>query len=84
MAARKKRIRRRNPLSKTKRFYLERKEDIYGISGVGTIAVGVQFPNGKAAMQWQTAIKSIVIYDNVEDLIKVHGHDGKTVLKWLD
>lgn len=83
MASRKK-IRRRNPLSKIKRFYLERKEDVSKVSGTGVIAVGVQFPDKKAIMQWQTAIKSVVIYDSVENLIKVHGHDGKTVLKWLD
>lgn len=80
----KRRSKRRNPLNAIRRFYLERKSDVSGLSGTGIIAVGSQFPTGRCVMQWQTAIKSMVIYDSAEEVQKVHGHDGKTVLHWMD
>ncbi len=66
------------------RFAVERKTDVSGVSGAGLIAVGIKFPDGKCVMQWQTAIRSITIYNSIEELKKVHGHDGETVIKWLD
>jgi len=65
-----------------KPFYLDRIVDETGISGTGVIAEGVQFSNGKCAMCWLTKNFSIGIYDDVETLIAIHGHDGKTVLRW--
>ena len=67
-----------------RRFELHRHEDGTGVSGTGVIAEGVLFSDGTAAMRWRTETKSTVLYADMEDLKKVHGHDGKTEVVWLD
>jgi len=66
-----------------KQFHLERKEDETGVSGTGKVAEGVIFGNGKVAMNWisdNTNIdaSSLGIYDSIDDVRKIHGHEGKT------
>ena len=63
-------------------FRLERTEDVSGISGTGVVADGVVFPDGVAVLRWRTAGASTAIYDSVEDVERIHGHDGKTRLAW--
>lgn len=67
-----------------RRFYLYRKEDETGVSGTGTIAEGVEFSDGSCAMRWRTATSSTAIYKDIVDLIYIHGHGGKTEVRWLD
>ena len=68
-----------------RRFELIRYEDKSGISGIGKIAEGVIFSSGKCALAWTIKdIPSVTIYDSVEQVIAIHGHDGKTELKWID
>jgi hypothetical protein len=67
-----------------KLFLLHRIEDESGVSGTGYVAEGVLFSNGKCAMSWLTKYTSIVIYDSIETLIAIHGHDGKTIVEWLE
>lgn len=59
-------------------FFLQRYRDKSGISGIGKIAEGVQFTSGKCVLAWLTEVKSIAIYDNLEELTAIHGHDGAT------
>lgn len=59
-------------------FILKRIRDLSGVSGTGEIAEGVVFPSGKAVVFWKTATPSINIYDNVEDVLRIHGHGGAT------
>lgn len=67
------------------RFVLQRLEDETGISGEGFIAEGVQFSNGTVVLVWLTEIRSIAaIYENMEIMDKIHGHNGKTIVHWLD
>ena len=61
-----------------KTFYLNRKEDETGVSGTGKVAEGVIFDNGKCAVSWLTRVTSVTIYDNIEDVKKIHGHGGMT------
>lgn len=67
-----------------RRFYLNRKEDETGVSGTGYVAAGVQFDNGQCVMTWLTETSSIAIYRNIEDVIHIHGHQGRTVVEWVD
>ena len=67
-----------------RRFVLNRIEDVHSFSGTGRVAEGVRFSDGKVAIRWLTNIASTVIWDSVEDALTVHGHDGKTVLLWVD
>lgn len=77
-------LRRRNPVDNIKRFYVERLEDVTGISGAGIVATGTCYPTGRCVMEWCTEIKSLAIYDSITQLQKVHGHGGKTVVRWID
>lgn len=48
---------------------------------------GVIFPSGKAVINWDTAAKSISVFDSLEDVWKIHGHaqDGYgTEVLWHD
>lgn len=62
----------------TDTFTLERDEDESGISGTGTVAVGVRFPGGKCALRWLTEHSSVAVYDDVQTVRRIHGHGGKT------
>lgn len=67
-----------------KTFTLIRLEDVTGISGTGIVAQGVEFDSGRCVMEWLTAFKSIGVYQNSNELIQIHGHDGKTVMQYDD
>ncbi len=69
------------------RFFLERTEDLTGVSGTGIIAVGVRLPTGRCVMEWTGKIEqSIVIWSSVEKMLEVVTHQGvsQTKLRWLD
>jgi hypothetical protein len=63
-------------------FYLVRKEDVTGISGVGKVAQGVQFDSGRCVLEWLTAVASMAVYQSIDDVIAIHGHNGSTVVEW--
>lgn len=65
-------------------FWLVRKVDVTGISGTGRIAEGVVFSNGWVAMTWLTDTTSVVFYPNIDNVVKIHGHQGATIIDWLD
>jgi hypothetical protein len=67
-----------------RRFRLVRDEDVSGISGVGTVAEGVLFSNGKIALGWCSDVRSVTVYDDLEDLEAIHGHEGRTRIEWVD
>lgn len=67
-----------------RRFELYRTEDVSGTSGVGVVAEGVVFSDGSAAMHWLTALSSWAVYQSIEELAAIHGHDGRTVIEYLD
>ncbi|MET7525656.1 hypothetical protein ACFYSJ_26200 [Streptomyces sp. NPDC005248] len=66
------------------RFHLHRTEDITGISGTGTVAGGVIFPDGTVAMRWNTGTSSTAIYDSIDDVTEIHGHNGATAITLID
>lgn len=65
-----------------KTFELFREEDPPGVSGKGVVAEGVQFGDGSCVLRWTTAVPSTGVYANIEDVEKIHGHNGKTALVW--
>lgn len=67
-----------------RRFLLVRNDDVHGVSGTGIVAEGVQFSSGSVALQWLGELSSIVYWKNIEDAMKVHGHDGRTFITWVD
>ena len=67
-----------------RRFVLCRDEDVSGLSGVGHVAEGAVWWDGSCSMRWRTEIRSVVFYDSLEHLMKVHSHEGRTTIKFLD
>ena len=67
-----------------RRFVLLRHKDESGVSGTGIVAEGIQFSNGKCALSWLTDFTSVAIYDDVRELLKIHGHSGYTEVQWID
>jgi len=65
-----------------RKFYVQRTEDVSGLSGTGIVAVGVMFPSGLCVMEWTTPVKSVGHYHSIADLEKIHGHEGKTQVIW--
>lgn len=61
-----------------KHFYLNRKEDVNGVSGTGIVARGIVLPSGHAVLEWLTFTSSISIFNSLDCLIEVHSHGGKT------
>lgn len=65
-------------------FLLIREIDHSGISGTGEVAAGCNFSNGKTVLSWKTKVVSIEIFDSMEDMLKIHGYQGDTKVKWLE
>ena len=66
-------------------FVLNRTEDETGISGTGIVAEGVEFSNGKVVVAWCTenAVHSVTVFNDIEEVHKIHGHGGKTQIVWV-
>jgi hypothetical protein len=67
-----------------RRFLLVRAEDVSGVSGTGVIAEGVVFGSGKAVLSWRSEFPALSIFDAVDDVETVHGHEGRTWIQWID
>lgn len=63
-----------------KTFYLVRIEDVHGVSGTGVVAEGLIADNGMVAMFWLSETPTATVFQRVSDILKIHGHEGKTVL----
>lgn len=73
------------PLSGVRRFVLDRRLDVSGVSGVGLIAEGVEWSDGTASMRWIGEHNSIVFWpEGIPVLEAVHGHGGGTKVVYLD
>ena len=69
-----------------RRFHVLRKEDVSGVSGVGYVAEGIQFTNKQIIIHWiaNPELSSIAIYENINNFLKIHGHENKTCINWVD
>lgn len=66
-------------------FQVIRHEDATGVSGTGIVARGLEFPNGFCLMQWVVPpAQSVAVYERIEDLLRIHGHNGRTVVEYLN
>lgn len=65
-------------------FDVARDRDHSGVSGEGDVACGVMFPDGTVVVQWQTAVRSVVIYSSVADMLYIHGHGESTGIRFHD
>ena len=65
-----------------RRFALQRRLDISGVSGTGLVAYGTLYPTGRVTLAWCAGdVASVTVYDSHEH---IHGHGGATELVWID
>ena len=67
-----------------RRFHIVRNEDVSGVSGTGIVAEGAIFSLGKTVICWTSNYKSVAIYDSFLEMEAIHGHEGRTVIEWID
>jgi len=65
-------------------FVLVRYSDESGVSGIGTVAEGIVFSDGHVALRWLTATASTAVYDDIADVEHIHGHGGKTKVRYVN
>jgi hypothetical protein len=59
-------------------FYLLRKRDIHGNSGCGVVAVGAVLPSKRCVMEWVVGELTETIFEDLEQIKRLHGHFGCT------
>lgn len=70
----------------SRRFRLVRHRDPSGVSGVGVVAHGVQWPDGSVGMRWMIPglPSSHATWDDIAHVVAIHGHQGATEVEWVD
>ena len=63
-------------------FKLVREEDVSGVSGVGEVAEGVEFHDKQCVLSWFGAHHSLEVHPSIDDIIAIHGHQGRTKVVW--
>ena len=63
-------------------FHLDRLFDQSGVSGTGRVAWGVQWPDGTVSLRWCSETPSVVFWQSMEHVERVHGHGGFTRIVW--
>lgn len=71
-------------MDEPRRFQLNRLRDISGVSGTGIVAYGAQFNDGTVVVHWCGRRSTTAVWNDIRDLMDVHGHEGATVLEWID
>jgi hypothetical protein len=67
-------------------YHLRRDQDVSGKSGTGRVAQVAVFDDGTAVVHWsgdktKAAVASTEVFSSIEDMMRVHGHEGRTVLE---
>lgn len=67
-----------------RRFQLVRRVDPSGVSGTGVVAYGVTFGDGHVVLRWHSPHPATSLWNSLDDLLRVHGHNGSTFVVWID
>jgi hypothetical protein len=67
-----------------RRFVFLRDEDETGISGTGLVVMGVLYPDGRCHYRWMTEHQTDQMADSLDKLERIHGHNGRTRIVFLD
>lgn len=70
--------------SQMRRFVLIRVEDLTGVSGTGEVAEGTVFSSGLTVIHWLREPYAMGVYQTLEDVMTVHGHEDRTQLQFID
>lgn len=63
------------------RGYLDRREDVSGVTGTGDVCEIAIAADGRATFFWP---EGVGVWPSLEAAMKVHGHNGKTIAIILD
>lgn len=64
-------------------YRLVRDQDVTGVSGTGTVADGVLWPDGTTTLRWRGEWPTTVTHDRgMASAEHIHGHDGRTHVEW--
>jgi len=66
------------------RFILDRIVDVTKVSGTGIVAEGFEASDGTVFLRWLSDTPSSVIYDDIRHVELVHGHNGASLIRFLD
>ncbi|MFA7264740.1 MAG: hypothetical protein WC054_00240 [Candidatus Nanopelagicales bacterium] len=64
-------------------FHLVRAVDHTGLSGTGVVGEGILFTDGRVALRWIGEHSSVVLWNDIESVIAIHGHNGSTEVIFL-
>lgn len=67
-----------------RRFIFRRHQDHSSFSGEGVALEGVRWSHGGVKLMWLGPLDSFVEWSSIEQAVTTHGHDGSTVIEWLD
>ncbi len=67
-----------------RRFVFFRKEDVSGKSGTGIVFEGIEFSSGKVVTEWREGTRNMGIYENIDSVKMIHGHQGRGKIVWLE
>lgn len=67
-----------------KMFYLNRVEDVTGVSGTGVVGEGIQFSDGSCVVRWTSSTPTTTFYRSMKDVQSIHSHNGATEIVWID
>lgn len=59
-------------------FEMVRDVDVSGVSGTGTVADGVIWPDGTVTLRWRGELVSTAVYPDMDTVRQIHGHGGCT------
>ena len=67
-----------------RRFVFLRDEDETGVSGTGLVVEGVQYSDNHCDYRWMTEHQTSQSADNLDIIIAIHGHNGRTRIVFID
>lgn len=67
-----------------RRFQLYRRRDATGMSGTGIVAEGIEHRDGSVQYHWLTSPGTWQMAQSAHDVKHIHGHSGKTEVRYLD
>lgn len=67
-----------------RRFRIDRKVDVTGVSGTGCVAQGVVFSDGTTVVRWLGEHPTTTVHPSVESVEHIHLHGGASSIRWED
>jgi hypothetical protein len=70
--------------TRMRRFLVIRNQEVSDIPNSDVIAEGTVFSDGMSVIRWLREPCSMSVFNTVDDVLAVHGHEGKTQLQFVD